>query len=197
MPQQELLIKVLDVLGRLGIESMLTGSWASSLHGVPRATHDVDLIVELNLAQIEPLAAAFPAPEYYLSTSAMRDAVERKRMFNLLDVFDGDKVDFWLLTDSPFDQSRFSRKSLSRLGNIDLFVASPEDTILSKLDWAQRSGGSEKQFGDALQIYEIQAATLDHEYLRRWSRELRIDSLFDRMVAESQYSEDDALPPPF
>ncbi len=176
---------------------MLTGSWASSLHGVPRATHDVDLIVELNLAQIEPLAAAFPAPEYYLSTSAMRDAVERKRMFNLLDVFDGDKVDFWLLTDSPFDQSRFSRKSLSRLGNIDLFVASPEDTILSKLDWAQRSGGSEKQFGDALQIYEIQAATLDHEYLRRWSRELRIDSLFDRMVAESQYSEDDALPPPF
>ena len=176
---------------------MLTGSWASSLHGVPRATHDIDLIVELNLAQIEPLAAEFPAPEYYLSPSAMRDAVERKRMFNLLDVFDGDKVDFWLLTDSPFDQSRFSRKGLSRLGHVDLFVASPEDTILSKLDWAVRSGGSEKQFGDALQIYEIQAATLDHEYLLRWSRELRIDSLFDRMVAESQCSGDDVPPSPF
>ena len=103
MSQQELLASVLRVLDDLGIESMLTGSWASSLHGVPRATHDIDLVVNLKSDQIQRFAREFPPPKYYLSQTAIQDAVQRQRMFNLLDTVEGDKVDFWILTNSPFD----------------------------------------------------------------------------------------------
>ena len=78
-----------------------------------------------------------------------------KSQFNLLDIVAGDKVDFWLLTDDPFDQSRFDRYVETFEGQ-PLHVSRPEDTILMKLRWANMSGGSEKQFGDALSVYELQ-----------------------------------------
>ena len=183
---------MISVLDRLGVESMLTGSWASSLHGVPRATHDVDLVVNLQLAQIEPLAKEFPPPDFYLSQPAMRDAVQRKRMFNLLDTVEGDKIDFWLITDSPFDVSRFSRRQASQLAGVRLFVSSPEDTIIGKLLWAEKSGRSEKQFNDALQIYMLQAPSLDHDLMRHWARELKLEAWLQRLETEGQESDDEA-----
>lgn len=200
MPQQELLNKVIEVLDRLGIESMLTGSWASSSHGAPRATHDIDLVVELDLAQLELLANEFLPPDYYLSPSAMRDAVRSKRMFNLLSISTGDKVDFWQLTDSPFDRSRFARRSRSKVGDVSLFVASAEDTILAKLNWVKEYGASEKHLVDAIRVYEVLASTLDHEYLERWAVELQVDGIYQQLLAAAKVepsSGDDASSVPF
>lgn len=86
-------------------------------------------------------------------------------MFNLIDVKSGDKADFWILTDEPFDRSRFARKYEENVLGMTLKVSSPEDTILAKLRWAALSGGSEKQFIDALRVYEVQSGKLDMEYL--------------------------------
>ena len=176
---------------------MLTGSWASSLHGVPRSTHDIDLVVELSSGHIELLAKEFPAPEYYLSLTAMRDAVRLHDMFNLLHIPSGDKVDFWLLTDSGFDRSRFSRRELAQLGNASLLIASAEDTILAKLSWAKKSGGSEKQFGDALQVFQLLASLLDHEYLERWVEELQLEELYQRLLNEAGEIDKGATDVPF
>jgi hypothetical protein len=71
-------------------------------------------------------------------------------MFNLIDAREGDKVDFWLLTDDAFDRARFERRYVERFEDVALSVSRPEDTILMKLRWAAMLGGSEKQFGDAL-----------------------------------------------
>jgi hypothetical protein len=109
---------------------MLTGSFASSLHGAPRATHDIDLVVDVQAAQAAALVAAFGPPEFYLSPSAVDEVIAARSMFNLLSVASGDRVDFWLLTADPFDQTRFARRRPARLGDLSLDVSTAEDTIL-------------------------------------------------------------------
>lgn len=147
---------------------MLTGSFASSLQGEPRSTHDIDLVVDLQLSQVEILIRDFPAPDYYLSKAAVTESIQSRKMFNLLDVNEGEKVDFWMLTQSPFDHSRFQRRQHDRIDDYEIFVSSPEDTILAKLNWSKLSGGSEKHIVDALRVYEVQFGMLDLDYLEQW-----------------------------
>lgn len=184
MSQSELLIRVVRVLETCGIEYMVTGSVASSLHGQPRSTHDIDLVVRMVDTDIPSLTQAFPAPEFYLSEGAMRDAIQQRSTFNLLSMKDGDKVDFWLLTDAPFDQSRFSRRTEEEYRGVRLRVPTPEDTILAKLAWAKQSGGSEKQFSDAVGVYEVHRATLDEAYLDVWAQSLDVLPMLARLRAE-------------
>src|SRR5688572_7258863 len=101
MSQQKLLERVVGVLDSLGISYMITGSIASSILGEPRSTHDIDLVVQIPATKIGELLAAFPAPDFLLQDDVVRDAVRNQSMFNLLSLNDGDKVDFWLLTDEP------------------------------------------------------------------------------------------------
>jgi hypothetical protein len=111
MPQPQLLEKVIEVLEANQIDYMITGSIVSSLQGEPRATHDIDIVVMLNHSEIAPLINAFISPQYYLSETGINGAIKHKTMFNLLDTTEGDKVDFWILTDEDFDKSRFARKN--------------------------------------------------------------------------------------
>ena len=145
MSQPELLKHVIQVLDELGIAYMLTGSLASSMQGAPRLTHDIDLVVALSPQDSERLFRAFDTSLYYLSRQAMDEAILQGRMFNLLEFASGDKVDFWMLTDEPFDEVRFARKRTEELLGIRINVSSPEDTILAKLRWAVEAGGSERQ----------------------------------------------------
>lgn len=186
MSQFELLKTVVQVLDEQGIPYMITGSVASSLQGEPRSTHDIDIVVALQNSAIGPLARAFPSPDYYLDEHSIAEAIEHRSMFNLIDVREGDKVDFWLLTDEPFDQSRFARRLSEPVLGVTLVVSSPEDTILAKLRWAKLSGGSEKQFRDALRVYEVQHPTLDLAYLQQWARQLSVSPLWDRLRQEAQ-----------
>lgn len=165
---------------------MITGSIASSLQGEPRATHDIDLVVRIDHSQVKALAEAFPHPAFYVEESAVRDAVTERGMFNILEASEGDKIDFWILTDSPFDRSRFARRRLETVFGIAIQVSSPEDTILAKLWWATLSGGSEKYFVDAMRVYEVQAGALDIAYLERWADELSVRPLWDRILREAE-----------
>src|SRR5690349_12910210 len=105
MSQQELLRKVVQTLEDSKIDYMITGSVVSSLQGEPRATHDIDVVVAIQNASIPRLLAAFPPPVYYLDADGLRDALKSGQMVNLIDTQGGDKVDFWPLTNDPFDQS--------------------------------------------------------------------------------------------
>jgi hypothetical protein len=189
MSQQELLRKVIMVLDASGMDYMLTGSFVSSLQGEPRASHDLDLVVALTPSGVDALLATFPSPRYYLDRQSVESALNASgphRQFNLLDVDEGDKVDFWLLSDEPFDQSRFSRKYIDDIGGLRVKVSRPEDTILMKLSWAQMSGGSEKQFGDALRVYEIQSGRLDLGYLEQWAGTLGVSSLWQQLKSRAR-----------
>jgi hypothetical protein len=65
---------------------------------------------------------------------------------------------------------------------LEMQVSSPEDTILAKLRWAKLSGGSEKQFTDALRVYEVQYGKLDRDYLKHWANNLDVESLWKRLM---------------
>ena len=186
MSQQELLKRVVQVLDDLGIAYMVSGSLVSSLQGEPRATHDIDVVVALERSHVKVLSKAFPPPEYYLSEDSILNALETEGMFNLIAVKTGDKVDFWILTDQPFDVSRFERKYVEKVLGMEIAVSSPEDTMLMKLSWAHRSGGSEKHFTDALRVYEVQYGKLDIDYLEEWAGKLGIEPLYKKVQQEAE-----------
>lgn len=189
MSQPELLKLVARQLEAAGIEYMITGSVASSLQGEPRATHDIDVVVAVRepaAAVAAGLKAAFPEPAFYLDEAAVRDAIVARGMFNVIDTREGDKVDFWLLTDDAFDRARFERRYVEHFEDARLPVSRPEDTILMKLRWAAMLGGSEKQFVDALRVYEVQHGRLDEAYLDRWAATLGVAAALGRLRAEAQ-----------
>jgi hypothetical protein len=191
MSQPELLKRVIAVLDANGIEYMVTGSLVSSSQGEPRATHDIDLIVRIQAASVPALARAFPAPEYYLDEVAAVEAIGRADMFNLLEGATGDKVDFWILGSDPYDHERFHRRVRSDLGGVDAYVSRPEDTIIQKLRWCDLSGGSEKQFGDARAVFELQFKSLDLRYIEQWVAKLNLTSLWQRIQDEANPLQDD------
>lgn len=174
MSQQALLKRIVRALDGAGIPYMLTGSLASSLQGEPRATHDIDLVIDISPADVARVTEALSAPEAYLDEDAVGDATRRRTMFNLIDSSSGDKADFWLLTDDPFDRERFARRLRVEALALPLSVSTPEDTILMKLRWSAQAGGSEKQLGDALRVYELQAGSLDEKYLDEWAPRLDV-----------------------
>ena len=186
MPQPKLLTEVVTALDACGIQYMATGSIVSSLQGEPRATHDIDLVVQIRETQIEALVEAFPASDYYLDSDAIREALSERSMFNLIGLAEGDKVDFWVLTDDPFDKSRFGRRRQEELFGCRLWISSPEDTILAKLRWTLMSGGSEKQLMDALRVYEVQCPILDQSYLDQWAEALGATPLLARLRDEAE-----------
>lgn len=174
MPQQALLKRIVEALDGAGIPYMLTGSLASSLQGEPRASHDIDLVISITAGDVARVTAVLSAPEVYLDEDAVSDATRRRTMFNLIDSSSGDKADFWLLTDDPYDRERFSRRQRVAALGLELSVSAPEDTILMKLRWSAQGGGSEKQLNDALRVYELQAGSLDEAYLDEWAGQLEV-----------------------
>lgn len=186
MSQPKLLRKIVETLDRVGIEYMISGSVVSSLQGEPRATHDIDFVISIESAIAKKLMPAFLPPDYYLDEGSITRAIENKTMFNLIDVNSGDKADFWMLTDEPFDKSRFARKYNEDFAGTEITVSTPEDTILAKLNWAKLCGGSEKQFTDALRVYEVQGEKLDLDYLHTWAKTLAIEPLLEEIEATAE-----------
>lgn len=186
MSQQELLIGVAAALDVRGIAYMLTGSIASSLFGEPRMSHDIDVIVQISPGEALALSSSFPPPRYYLDDEqSIEETIRRASMFNLIDTHTGDKVDFWILTASPFDQSRFQRRRRVSVFGSTVWVPSPEDIILAKLRWADLSGGSEKQFQDAIGVFDVQHEGLDMRYCEEWAGRLGVTPLWERLLAEA------------
>jgi hypothetical protein len=128
MSEQELLKRVVAILDELRIEFMVTGSVTSGLQGEPRSTHDIDFVANLTAHSAERLGRAFSPCDYYVSEQAIREALEQRTMFNVIDLASGDKVDFWVLTDEPFDRSRFQRRRVVEVLGLRLPVSAPEDT---------------------------------------------------------------------
>ena len=110
MTPTELLEYVVQVLDQNHIEYMITGSVASSLQGEPRATHDLDVVVEVRPQDARALLESFPRPHFYLDAVAIEEAIATGGMFNAINLAEGDKIDFWMLTGDEFDQSRFGRR---------------------------------------------------------------------------------------
>jgi len=133
---------VTQTLERLDIPYAVGGSLASSLHGVMRSTLDVDIVADMRLEHISPLVEAL-SKEFYADDEMLRDAIERQSSFNLIHYETAFKVDIFIQKSRPFDQMQLERRQTSVIA-IDpeqsVYVTSPEDTILAKLEWYRMGG---------------------------------------------------------
>lgn len=176
--QTQFLGTIIDLLRKSGIAHMLVGSLASAIHGEPRATYDVDLVIAPSADQLEAFLTA-AAPQFYVSPEAARDALARKSMFNVIDPSAGFKADLIIRGDGAFDAEEFRRRMPGTVEQVQITVATAEDTILAKLSWGKDSG-SQRQFRDALSVAVAQWGKLDMAYLDRWAHALDIVELWNQ-----------------
>jgi hypothetical protein len=179
---------VAQTLERLGVPYAVGGSLASSLHGVMRSTLDVDIVADMQAEHILPLVEAL-SKEFYADDEMMRDAIEHQSSFNLIHYETAFKVDIFIRKSRPFDQMQLDRRRLSVIASNpeeSVYVTSPEDTILAKLEWYRMGGEvSDRQWRDILGVLKTRAGELDLEYLRSWAAELNVRDLLERALKES------------
>lgn len=142
----------------------------------------MDFVIDPTLEQLDAFVEGIPK-DLYVSPQAARDALAERGMFNLVDSETSWKADLIIRKDRPFSREEFARRRPTTLFGCELFVVSPEDSILSKLEWA-RAGGSEQQIRDAESV--ASRAELDVAYLRRQAAALGISDLLDRVLAGSK-----------
>ena len=170
-------------LDRAGIPYMVSGSIASTFYGEHRATADMDVVIAPQEDRLADYVASI-GPECYVSELAARDALRRRSMFNVVHYESGLKADLIVCKDRPFSRTEFARRRCVEFQGINLYVASPEDVILSKLEWC-KSGESERQFRDALGVFIVQRSHIDLDYLLHWGRELNVYDLLQMVQAEA------------
>lgn len=178
--ERDALLRVLDALEALEIPYMVVGSFASTFWGRPRTTHDADLVIQILSDKARDLARLL-APDFYAPDFVIEEAVRKGDQFNAIHLASAFKVDFWPLKDTSYDRERFRRRLLGLLFERQVWISSPEDVILSKLQWHRATGGSERQFQDALEVYEIQEPYLEQDYLDRWARALGLTELLEEV----------------
>ncbi len=178
MTATDIFRRVVDALDRAGIPYMLTGSFASSYHGAPRATQDIDLVIAPTPDQLRALARLLPETEYYLDLAAALDALQRRSQFNMVDFATGWKVDLIIQKSRPFSHAEFSRRTPVDFQGLRLFIASAEDVIISKLEWA-KLGESQRQIEDVAGILEIRGGELDRAYIETWVHNLGLEAMWE------------------
>ncbi len=170
MMQHPVVSRLLDLLDELNIDYMISGSMASMYYGEPRLTHDVDIVVDIDLhtalSILNPLM-----DEFYVSEEGIRDAISNRTMFNIIHHESGLKIDFWILTHSEFDKSRFKRRVKHNIAGRDYLFSSVEDTIIIKLLWVRESDHS-KHIDDVKSIVRIFPGNLDYNYMKFWIEKL-------------------------
>jgi hypothetical protein len=159
------------LLDAAGVAYMLTGSFASGIHGQPRASHDIDFVIAPTLGSLDKLLTLLPEDQFYVSREAALDAYGRESLFNVVDMTSGWKLDFICRKSRPFSLAEFDRRQLQEIEGAPVFVASAEDALLSKLEWAKLTK-SERQLEDAAGILAIQGDDLDTAYVDRWAAAL-------------------------
>lgn len=182
-------LRLLGALDRLEILYMIAGSAASSLYGVWRSTNDVDIVARIRREDIKPIVEELRS-EFYVDDEQISSALERQRSFNVIHLASSYKFDIFPLTQDRFHQVQFGRRRdeiAQPFGaeTVEIPVATPEDVILSKLDWYRRGGkASEQQWNDVLGVIAVQRDRLDMAYLSEWAAYLKISDLLDQALAE-------------
>ncbi|HSO36556.1 MAG TPA: hypothetical protein VLT33_28720 [Labilithrix sp.] len=165
--------RVAQLLAAAGIPFMVAGSFASTAHGLPRSTQNLDLVIDPpSAATFDALLASIPADRYYVDADAARDALRRRSMFNMIDLTSGWKIDLIVRKNRAFSRDEFARRTKMSVLGVSVFVASPEDTIVAKLEWSKLAGGSERQRRDVAGIVATIGAALDRPYMETWIRDL-------------------------
>jgi hypothetical protein len=182
--EEEAVGRLVRRLEALGIPYMVAGSVASSHHGLPRATNDADVVIDPTREALEALVAALLADGYYVDARIAREALQGRRLFNVIDPESAFKVDLIVRKERSFSREEFARRERRDLGGLPVSIATAEDTILSKLEWARKAGGSERQLADALGVLQVSGDRIDRGYVEKWAATLGVGDLWQELLRQ-------------
>src|SRR5262245_51039211 len=188
MSPAEVFRRIVLHLDQRSIAYMLVGSFAGTYFGLSRSTYDVDIVIEAAPDQLKGLIADLQADDYYAELDAALDALKHESLFNVIDNTTGWKIDFILRKSRPFDQEEFRRRMPAKLFDIQMHVASAEDVIVSKLEWA-KIGGSHRQIEDVAKVLAAQWKLLDQSYLSKWIKELQLEQQWSAAKGSAEISD--------
>ncbi len=181
---KEFLQNVVENLQQAGIDYVICGSIAASFYGVERSTQDTDIIINPTEEQLINFLKLL-GDAFYVSRDAALEALKRNTMFNIIDVENAWKADLIIQKKTDFHTEEFHRKRKEKLLGKDLYILSPEDTILNKLEWAKNIS-SEQQLRDALCVATVQYERLDRDYLYKWAKELQVESSLEQLLKQAK-----------
>ena len=181
-------LRVTEVLEALGVPYLIGGSFASSLHGAYRMTADSDLVADLKIVQVEPLAQALSS-DFYLDVDMIRDAIRHRSSFSLIHLQTMFKVDVFIPKQRPYSRSQMERRTRQLISTEPehlAYVATAEDSILAKLEWYRMGNEvSEQQWRDIMHMIKAQSERLEVAYLRQWAAALGVADLLEKALAEA------------
>ena len=182
-------VLVTATLDALGIPYLVGGSLASSVHGVPRSTADVDLVADIGTRHVEALVSSLQE-EFYVDDDMIQEAIRRRSSFNIIHLSTMYKVDIFIPRDEPFSAEELRRAEPQDLGEHVVRVATAEDIVLEKLRWYGLGGEvSDQQWRDVLGVLCRSIDRMDRDYLRRWSQEIGVEDLLARALIASEREE--------
>ena len=166
---------------KLSIPYYIGGSVASSVYGMARSTLDVDMVADVRSHHI-PLLVQELGKLFYIDENMIQNAIENRSSFNLIHLETSVKIDVFVFKDIPYQQNAFDRRIRDTLEvdglNTEFYFSSPEDIIISKLEWYKIGGKvSERQWLDVIGVLKIQRDSLDKEYLESWTKKLGLFEL--------------------
>jgi hypothetical protein len=183
-------LEVASGLEELGLDYVVGGSVASSLHGIPRATQDIDIVVVLPGKHVDGFVERFES-SFYVDRDMVMDAIQRRASFNIIHLATMYKVDVFVADRSDLVREELSRRLAIELGEPPrtVWVCSAEDIVLQKLDWYEQGNRiSDRQWLDVLGVLKVQGAKLDLAYLRRWANARGLSNLLEKALREARPS---------
>ena len=175
-------IKVLKIvvkrLESARIPYMITGSIAANFYTTPRMTRDIDIVIEVEEKDVETLFSLFSS-DFYVDKNSIRNAIRNKQIFNIIHSEGIVKVDFIIRKDTNYRNLEFENRRSIVFEGQKIFIAAPEDLILSKLFWARESL-SEMQIRDVKNLFKT-IHNLDRGYIEKWVHELGLDEVYNEV----------------
>jgi hypothetical protein len=174
----ELLRVIVTAFERVSMPFMMTGSMAAAAHGAGRATMDIDVVIDATPDRLDALVDHLTSHGLYVSAAAARDALAHESAFNAIDVQTAWKVDLIIRKSRPFSKTEFARRTAIDFEGIRLWVATVEDLVVAKLEWA-KLGESARQLEDVAKLVRAAGETIDFEYVNGWVQELGLVEQWD------------------
>lgn len=177
--------RIAETFEELGILYLVGGSLASSLHGIPRATQDIDLVADIKPNQVNIFVEVLKT-EFYIDADMIQEAIKTQRSFNIIHLPTMFKVDIFILKPDNISQQEMLRRQQYQLSDNPqdiLYLTTPEDIIIHKLVWYQMGGSiSERQWNDVLGVVQVQSNQLDYVYLKQVAQQRGITDLLEKIL---------------
>ena len=178
---------ILETLEAAQVDYLIGGAVAEWAWGEPRATQDLDFVIDLPVKAVNKLSKELEKRHMLVPAEIMLDTLMEDRAdipINAIHMYTGFKADLYLVQEGDqLRQNAFQRRRKVDYGPPigKVYVHSPEDLILYKLIYLGISG-QPKHSRDIAAILLSRKEDLDFTYIEEWVGRLGLGPLWKEIL---------------